>query len=293
MVIVGLFFAIMSAATPTLNNTEGGFWQLLRNEVADIIMDKAPCGPASYHVGFCATESSPDPTPEEAKLATGCRGQPRKYLQELGSAFSNEGSREKAVEFLSDFFEARRREIAFGARASLAERIHGARILDQAIIRLKMPEENLGTDTRAAYGIKWLFECAHRRYAAGLVREFIARNSPDDLAEDPGLAEDVWLIIQHATMYPDLQKRAIEYFKSHDSESFNRFIAYLTDRYRRNRGFKQQYATQLGCRDGQLHVAPMEPHDAVNGRRKSLGLMPLDQHLTDWKQRCRERAKKH
>lgn len=274
----------------TLKGVPENYWSQLKNEVAGIVTDGMACGPVSYRVGFCAAGPEPKPSPEEARMGTGCRGQPGRYLESLETTEQSREVQRKTVWALLEFFEKQEKEIALESRSSLAEKIHAARILDQAIIRLKLPEKLVREDRVAAYGIRWMFECAHRRYAASLVRRLIANMSPEDLADMPQLAEDVWLLTQHATMYPKLQKRVLEYFKSYKGKSFNRFIAYLTDRYRRNLGLTQQYATQLGCGDGKLHVAPMDARDEVDRRRRRLGMTPLDDYLADWEERCRVRS---
>lgn len=86
-------------------------------------------------------------------------------------------------------------------------------------------------------------------------------------------ARAAWLIAQHADHDLDWQRRALELIEPHGDPID---VAYLTDRVRVNEGRPQLYGTQFETVDGRRVPRPIEDPEAVDERRKGLGMRSLE-----------------
>jgi hypothetical protein len=94
-------------------------------------------------------------------------------------------------------------------------------------------------------------------------------------------ANAAWLLVQHADLDPDFQKKCLpllaEAVKKGEAEA--KHLAYLTDRVCVGEGKKQVYGTQMRTVDGKTEPAPIEDEANVDQRRKEVGLGPLADYL--------------
>jgi hypothetical protein len=97
-------------------------------------------------------------------------------------------------------------------------------------------------------------------------------------------AEAAWLIAQHAIGQPATQRAALtalrEATERGDVPAFQ--AAMLEDRIRTFEGRPQRYGTQFDWdANGELSPLPIEDPDGVDGRRRKLGLAPLEHELAE------------
>lgn len=99
------------------------------------------------------------------------------------------------------------------------------------------------------------------------------------LVGDDG-AQAAWLLVQHADLDPDFQKKCLalmkEAFKKGEVSGQN--LAYLTDRVLVAEKKKQLYGTQFKTENGELVPSPIEDEANVDKRRKEAGLSTLAEY---------------
>ncbi len=90
-----------------------------------------------------------------------------------------------------------------------------------------------------------------------------------------------WLLAQHADRYPELQQRCLDLLAkavaAGDASAAD--LAHLTDRVLLASGKLQCYGTQITARDGKFVPCRLVDPEAVNTRRASVGLEPIEAHL--------------
>jgi len=93
-------------------------------------------------------------------------------------------------------------------------------------------------------------------------------------------AHAAWLLVQHADADPDFQERCLEQMKAAGSGEVTPIdIAYLTDRVLVARGRPQVYGTQCEEVDGRFQPRACVDPDALDQRRKEVGLQPIKEYL--------------
>ena len=97
-------------------------------------------------------------------------------------------------------------------------------------------------------------------------------------------AEAAWLIAQHAIAQPAVQRAALAALRKAtncgDVPALQ--AAMLEDRIRAFEGRPQRYGTQFDWNaNGELIPLPIEDPDAVDDRRRTLGLAPLEHELAE------------
>jgi hypothetical protein len=124
-------------------------------------------------------------------------------------------------------------------------------------------------------------EAVHRANAARLVAIIEGHGWPGrDLVGADG-ARAAWLILQHAIGDPPLQRRGLELLKQAVAAGQVPAwqAAYLEDRVRFFEGRPQVYGTQYDWDEsGELNPHPVEDVAAVDERRRSVGLGPLEEN---------------
>lgn len=93
-------------------------------------------------------------------------------------------------------------------------------------------------------------------------------------------AEAAWLIVQHAILEPQFQKRCLELLTSaiENGDANSWHLAYLQDRILTQDGKPQIYGTQHIAKDGKMQPLPIEDAATANKKRASLGLWSLEEH---------------
>ena len=90
-----------------------------------------------------------------------------------------------------------------------------------------------------------------------------------------------WLVIQHAISLPAFMKRCLKLLretKTDDNQSTNINLAYLSDRIAVFEDRPQYYGTQFDWdQNGKLSPNPYDDIEKVNQRRKSIGLLTLEE----------------
>ena len=93
-------------------------------------------------------------------------------------------------------------------------------------------------------------------------------------------AKAAWLIVQHAIAQPALQYRALEALREAAARGEAPFLhaAMLEDRIRTFEGRPQRYGTQFDWDEsGRLSPLPIEDPQAIEERRRAVGLGPLEE----------------
>ena len=122
----------------------------------------------------------------------------------------------------------------------------------------------------------------HQRNAQRLRRIIESVGWPgSDLVGGDG-AEAAWLILQHAISEPDLLRRALPLLKAAalEGKADPAHAAMLEDRIRFFEGRPQRYGTQLDWdADGNLSPGEVEDPQKLAGRRRAVGLPPLQEQI--------------
>jgi hypothetical protein len=109
------------------------------------------------------------------------------------------------------------------------------------------------------------------------LREVVARHGwpTRSLVGDDG-EEAVWLLVQHADLDRDFQRRCLELLRAAaPGEVAPDHVAYLTDRLAVAAGEPQLYGTQFRAENGRLVPAPILEPERVDERRRAVGLCSL------------------
>jgi hypothetical protein len=115
------------------------------------------------------------------------------------------------------------------------------------------------------------------------------------LVGDDG-ARAAWIVAQHAIEDPGLQRRCLEMLEiavdCGDADPVH--YAYLLDRVRMADGKDQLYGSQfvLAGDGDDLEPWPIDDPEAVDQRRRRLGLPPLTEHASTMRARWRERDRR-
>lgn len=93
-------------------------------------------------------------------------------------------------------------------------------------------------------------------------------------------ASAAFVIAQHSPSV-EFQKRAVELMieAAKEGEVAPGDLALLMDRVLVAQGKPQIYGSQLGMRDGKLHVYPVAEPESVDVRRANVGLIPISEYL--------------
>jgi hypothetical protein len=93
-------------------------------------------------------------------------------------------------------------------------------------------------------------------------------------------AQRAWLLVQHADLDRDFQKRCLKLLAEavKKSDASAEHLAYLTDRVRVGDKEKQVYGTQFREVNGKMEPYPIEDEASVDKRRKEAGLPPLAEY---------------
>lgn len=102
--------------------------------------------------------------------------------------------------------------------------------------------------------------------------------------------EAAWLVIQHAIEQPAFMKKCASLLKTTVTEgnADPKSLAYLSDRIAVLEGKPQRYGTQFDWDEkGELSPNPYDDLNAVNDRRKSIGLNTLEEQTAIIRQRAK------
>ena len=103
-----------------------------------------------------------------------------------------------------------------------------------------------------------------------------------DLVGEDG-ERNFWVMVQHCDFDPAFQKRVLKQLKTQyeKGNADGRNYALLTDRVNLNSGEEQVYGTQVTyvVETGQAIPKTLVDSSNVNERRKSVGLIPLEEYL--------------
>jgi len=93
-------------------------------------------------------------------------------------------------------------------------------------------------------------------------------------------AEAAWLIVQHAILEPEFQKRCVSFLQEavEKGEANNWHLAYLQDRVLIQEGKPQIFGTQHVANNGRIEPLPIEDIEMANSKREKLGLWSLEEH---------------
>ena len=93
-------------------------------------------------------------------------------------------------------------------------------------------------------------------------------------------AHMAWLLVQHADHDVAFQKKCLKLMTPHmaTGQVAKADVAYLTDRVRVNEGRQQLYGTQFHTVEGRHQPRPIQDADAVDTRRKAMGMQTLQEY---------------
>lgn len=98
-------------------------------------------------------------------------------------------------------------------------------------------------------------------------------------------AEAAWVLVQHADLDLDLQKRGLELLEAAvaEGDASPGDLAYLTDRILVAEGKPQIYGTQIAIDENGVIAprTPIEDEENVDARRKAMGLGTLDEYYAE------------
>lgn len=122
-------------------------------------------------------------------------------------------------------------------------------------------------------------EALHRKNTARLKEIITEHGWPDpELVGDEGTSA-AWFIAQHSIGDPEFQRQALKLIQEKVSQGRVPAAqeAYLFDRIAMYEGRPQRYGSQaLPCPDGRYRRWQTEDPEALNDRRSSMGLPPVD-----------------
>jgi len=124
----------------------------------------------------------------------------------------------------------------------------------------------------------------HERNAARLLAIVKQHGWPGYTLVGEKAAEAAWLVLQHASGNPALQRRCLEMLRDAviAAEAQPAQVAMLEDRIRCNEGKGQYYGTQFDWDEaGLLSPLPLEDGANVDIRRREIGLPPLEDDILD------------
>ena len=148
----------------------------------------------------------------------------------------------------------------------------------------------------------------HRRNATALATIVEKHGWPVPALAGPDGSRAAWLVLQHAIGDPAFQRKGLALLRAagERGEIPAWQAAYLEDRIRYFEGRPQVYGTQFDWDEtGRISPMPVEDADAVDERRRSVGLPPLEEDTRnkregiarsgespprDWARRQREMA---
>lgn len=99
-------------------------------------------------------------------------------------------------------------------------------------------------------------------------------------------ANQMWLLVQHCDSDIEFQKTCLFLLKeaADKGDASKEHVAYLTDRVLVNEGKPQIYGTQILIINGEAVPKPMEDPTHLDKRRKEMGLCPLADYLSLFKE---------
>ena len=134
-------------------------------------------------------------------------------------------------------------------------------------------------------------EALHIAHAKQLTTILDSIGYPIEAKVGKEASEAACLVIQHAISLPDFMRRCqtlLEKAVAKENAS-PILLVYLTDRIAVLEGKPQQYGTQFDWdKNGVLQANPFDDLDAVNKRRKSIGLNTLKEQLAVMRQRAKD-----
>src|SRR5688572_2807897 len=108
-------------------------------------------------------------------------------------------------------------------------------------------------------------------------------------------AEAAWRIAQHAISLPHLQRRCLKLLRiaMARGDADPQHAAYLEDRIAFNERRPQKFGTQFDWDErGEMSPFMVEDYDAVDRRRRALGMTPFDEHIRAIREQTRKANEK-
>ncbi len=178
--------------------------------------------------------------------------------------------------------------------------MRGAEAVDWSELRrelLAMAERDLavrgelGADGSLFHRYHPRMQAVHDANAARLAAIMDQHGWPGEPQVGPQGAEAAWLIAQHAIAQPAFQRAALtalwKAVEGGDAPALQ--AAMLEDRIRAFEGRPQRYGTQFDWdANGELSPLPIDDPGGVDDRRRTLGLMPLQDDLAERQRRAAE-----
>lgn len=118
-----------------------------------------------------------------------------------------------------------------------------------------------------------------------ILQDHIAKHGwPDEELE----SKAAWLVLAHAVSMPDLQQRAVKFFRDNPGLVPPQMVAMLEDRVLVFLGKKQKYGTQFDWDEhGELSAYPIEDPENIDAVRAEVGLNSLAQRTLELREHAR------
>src|SRR6185503_11336500 len=108
-------------------------------------------------------------------------------------------------------------------------------------------------------------------------------------------AEAAWRIAQHAIALPHLQRRCLKLLRiaMARGDADPRHAAYLEDRIAFNERRPQKFGTQFDWDErGEMSPFMVDDFEAVDRRRRALGMTPFEEHIRAMREQARKANEK-
>ena len=131
----------------------------------------------------------------------------------------------------------------------------------------------------------------HERNAAALAEIMDAHGWPGFALGGTDGAAAAWRIAQHAIGMPGFQRRCFRLLEeaAATGDADPKHAAFLDDRIAAHERRPQRYGTQYDWdREGRMSPLPLDDPQAVDSRRRALGMKPLAEHTDDMRKAVRE-----
>jgi hypothetical protein len=165
--------------------------------------------------------------------------------------------------------------------------------LRQELLRMRDADQHMRATISSKYpageplsaeDIAW-WEAVDTQHTARMKQIIAEHGWPGSSLVGPDGAFAAWLLVQHADLDREFQRRCLRMLQAAvaTGEARPQELAYLTDRVRVGEDRPQVYGTQMTLEHNRLQPHPIEDQAQVDERRAAVGLGPLAEYIATMK----------